>query len=87
MPVMKEMIPKKQFEAEKNQTRRKALNAVQVTIDVILIKTNQQQKSEPSSKFLYIPIGYSHLLKFNPIGKEIAPTYYRGLNTTGGGGR
>ena len=56
-----------------------------MTIDVILIKKNYKQKPGPLSKFLYIPISYSHLLKINPIGKEIAPTNNWGLNTTGGG--
>jgi hypothetical protein len=56
-----------------------------VTIDVILIKTNLKQNSEPSSKFLYIPISYSRYIKCNPVGKEIAATNNWGLNTTGGG--
>jgi hypothetical protein len=56
-----------------------------VTIDVILIKTNHKQTSEPSSKFVYIPISYSQSIKCNSIGKEIAPTNNWGLNTTGGG--
>jgi hypothetical protein len=56
-----------------------------VTIGVILIKTNDKRKLDPLNIFLYIPISYSHLLKINPIGKEIAPTNNWGLNTTGGG--
>ena len=64
---------------------KKTLNAVPVTIDVILIIANDKRKLEPLNKFLYIPTSYSHLLKINSIGKEIAPTNNWGFNTTGGG--
>jgi hypothetical protein len=48
---------------------RKTINAVWVTIDVI---SSIRKNLCPLDNFLYIPISYSHLLKFNPVGKEIA---------------
>jgi hypothetical protein len=41
-----------------------------VTIDVILSK---RKKHRPPHNLIDISIAYSHPLKFNPIGKEIAP--------------
>ncbi len=56
---------------KKNHARRKAINAVEVTIDVILLKLKNHRSLH---NLIDISITYSHPLKFNPIGKEIAPT-------------